>query len=234
MSDPIPTEPAKEPNYNLNTKDRRHNGGKVLLAFAVLFLMGATLSMGYLYYSEYQKANDAKSTIESKDKEISRLKAVAPVAEQKATYKSDVGKFTLSLPSDFYIVRNYDGTYEGGPAVQLFVGKALDGQYNAIDIDMPKQLSLSSWPKSSYQADLNSFLQSRLGDLDSNNIGPVTIDGQSASQYVTEDLLGGLVRKLIFEHGDNYYDISVAGVNASGNDSNGYLQSVIDGFKFAQ
>lgn len=127
----------------------------------------------------------------------------------KTSYSAEVGKFTLSLPADYYIIREQDGGGEGGPLTRVAVGKKHDQGVSVVDASSHQKVSVSAYPmenRGSFRDQVNNELyQDNYKQLDS-----VPMPGASSTAEVYEIYGIGDARAYFFEEAGIFYVIDVA------------------------
>lgn len=199
----------------------------IWLGFTVVIVIAALL--GYLYWAEHndnQALRDQlkQTTPVTKDESNVSSPAIAP---GKAQYAATVGKFTLTLPSEYYITVELDGGFEGGPGTRLSVGTASTKAEQTIISLAHNRVSLEAYPLSG-----NSY-ESRKADIiagqESTKLSSVKVGGVDAEVYE----LGALFtdRKLFFTKNDTFYVITAGSIDSNSSIKKD-LDEVIKGFKF--
>lgn len=204
---------------------------KVLLSLAAVLLVAGLGSTGYLYTQEKTDNKQLSSEVEDLDGKVESLKQEAieqaeGVEKKEAlqtVYEAEVGKFTLTLPSEYYVVEEIDGGYEGGPITQASIGFPTEAE-NVISTDVFKTVEISARP--SEQKNFKADVENALG-TDAKKVETIKIDGVNADMYDVAGLSDSSA--LVFFNNKVFYKISST---VKSKDINKLIVEIVKGFKF--
>lgn len=230
-------------NPNSNVSDipiKKSKKNKILLTTLMVVVITAFLVLGYFYKTEkdnnnqlQNQLNSAKNKLDNSErnpvpKEINET-TTPLITEQNTVYKANAGKFTLSLPATYGIVKQHDGSGEGGAATLLLIGKKL-GNSGIIHSDNYGRVEVEAFPDSSRSGTFEQRVQAKLQEFGggSTKQTDTVIDGVNVQVYI----VGGLFSNkfLLFIKNDVFYAIKLVNNEAPG--VNEDLEEVIKGFKF--
>lgn len=156
-----------------------------------------------------QRAADQTSQIQDKPSQNSTPVSNAQEEVEtvkKTTYDAEVGKYTLSLDSHYYILREQDGGGEGGPLTRISVGKKHDTGVAVIDASVHQKVSFTAYPienRGSFRDQVrNELFEDNYKQLDS-----VPIPGAGLTAEVYEIYGIGDARAYFFEKAGIFYAI---------------------------
>lgn len=209
---------------------------KILVGILIFVLIGACGYLGYAYYQEKDNANNLQQQLNSSQSQQSNQQESTEEQQTQAdtvSYSADVGKFTLTLPNKYMIIRTIDGKGEGGEATYLNIGTKTD---IAGVVDDGTSAGISGYkivadPKVKFgdAFTLNDYIAVVLSDQidQKTEKEKVTIGGVEASHFIVDGF--GQDQYLFFTKDNNYYYISAIGV---GSHSDSKLNDIVDGLKF--
>lgn len=205
---------------------------KTIIAVILILLLAAISGyLGYMYLQEKDNANNLQQQLNSAQSQTTAESDSSGQQQPQASdfsYSAEVGKFTLTLPNKYVIIKNIDGGFEGGPVTDLEV--ALNGsQPGIIDSSYSPNKVMSTLKQGS---DLSTYINNRnqeFADVNEQNV--VTVDGVEAKVY----RLGGLfdINRVYFEKGDNFYELESLAPEPQ-NELSEALTNIIAGFRFNQ
>lgn len=226
---------AERPPITVVNGEAKPPSGKkkrVLLSFAGIILLAGIGTTGYLYSQGKSDNKELNSQIADLSGQVESLKqepqekaqAAEPAKEMTETvYKADVGKFTLTLPSEYYIVEEIDGGYEGGPITKATIGFPTD-ENNVISTDIFKTIGIYARP--SEQKNFKSDVENEVGK-DAKKVKTVKIDGVDADLYDVPGLSDS--RTLVFYKDKVFYSISST---IQDKNTDKLIDEIVKGFKF--
>ncbi len=231
MQDSQDAERPPIPVVNGEAKKSNGKNKKILLSFAAVVLLAGFGTTGYLFTQEKSNARQLSAEVEDLNVKVESLKqdAVekAEVAEaeeaSETVYKADVGKFTLTLPSEYYVVEEIDGGYEGGPITQAKIGFPTEAE-NVVSTDIFKTVEISARP--SEQKDFESDAKNAVGE-DAKKVKTIKVDGVDADMYDVPGLSDSSA--LVFFNNKVFYKVSSA---VKDKNTDKLINEVINGFKF--
>lgn len=218
-----------------SAKPSNGKGKKLFISLLALILLAGASFLAYLWSQEKSKNSNLNSQISGLNNQINSLKndlenskksqdAKKPEDTSQTTYKAEVGKFSLSLPSDYVIIKNLDAGFEGGPATILTIGKktSLNGVVDSLVGDEAK---LEANPN--FQS-FEDFVTNKNSDFEGGvkNQPNVSVDGVSARSFKLSGLID--MKALAFEKNKISYYIRVVD-SAEGQKT---LDAIVAGFKF--
>jgi hypothetical protein len=232
---------SKEEKYDVTHAPTPHvfkvqkSPAKIILTSLLIILLAVGCGyLGYLYLQEKDNANNLKQQVNKLKSQTSVPESnsaeVAVQAENETvSYTAEVGKFTLTLPKDYVIIKNIDGGYEGGPVTELEIGEATSNPGVIIGTEGLTTFKIRAIPNQG--GDLESFINEvlydwpkdqqteketiKIGNINAKVIG---VEGLSVSEYI------------FFENeGINYY-IELS--DSKNEKIKLFKQEVISGFKF--
>lgn len=203
----------------------------VWLGFVVIVFV-ATL-LGYLYYIERTTSQSLRDEIQltaSNTKASDNVSSPA-IAPAQAKYSANVGKFTLTLPSEYYVIVDLDGGFEGGPATQLSVGTQSTKAEQTIISPEHSRISISAHPLAgdSYESRKTAAIE-QTGVTEQTKVGVTKVDGTEAETYEFSGLF--TQRVLYFAKNDIFYTITAGNVEGETSLVQKDLDAVLKGFKF--
>jgi hypothetical protein len=197
---------------------------KVFILLGLLVLLVAAGLLGYLYWAERESNKTLETQLSQAGK--SSNSSSPTIAPAQAKYHATVGKFTLTLPSQRYIIVDLDGGFEGGPATRLSIGTISDKAEQTIVSPNHARVSVAAYPYA--DGELDSRKASEVGSPDATKLASVKVDGVDAEAYQIAGLFTD--KKLLFTKNGLFYVITAG--SADGTDVQTVFDEVVKGFKF--
>lgn len=203
----------------------------VWLGFIAVIVVAGLL--GYLYFIERGNSQTLRDEIQlmaSNAKASDNVSSPA-IAPAQAKYSAAVGKFTLTLPSEYYIIVDLDGGFEGGPVTRLNVGTLSTKAEQTIISPDYSRISIAAYPLGgdSYEERKTAAIE-QTGVTQQTKVSNVKVDGVEAEAYE----FGGLFtqREHYFTKNDIFYVITAGNVDTETSPVQKDLVAVLKGFKF--
>jgi len=207
------------------------NSKKLWLVVSVIVVLVAGVVFTWWIMNKDSSTNSSPETDLQGTEEAS---TVAPVEEQQnnestpklTTYTAEVGKFTLTLPSEYVIIRGIDGVSDGGPITYLTIGKKADATGSLVDSHRGQEVTiraLDSALSNSFDEFVSSSLSS-LGTTNQETKDQISVDGISAKVYSVSGLRNEL--HLFWMSDDSF--IHLSGPSADSSLTND-LKNVVNG-----
>jgi len=213
-----------EPTKNTMRPPKKAHGIALNLA---LCLVVVTAGVAGVYYWQHQKVNDLSKKnsslvlqLASAQKASKSSQSSGGSASNTISYKADVGKFTLTLPSKYAIVKTRDGGGEGRTQTSLEIGLATDTQgVVSITPELPINIFAYDMKGSTFRA----LVDAQDTVKDSYDKSTLKIDGVDAEMYKA----GGFAapQAVYFTKNNIFYTIDMG-------DADPVLDAIIAGFKF--
>lgn len=202
------------------------NAKKLFTLLSLLILLVVAVLLGYLYLTERESNRTLQAELNQTDKADNTSSPV--IAPAQAKYSAEVGKFTLTLPSQRYITVDLDGGFEGGPATRLAVGTLSDKAEQTTLSPGHARVAVEAYPLLSWSYEDRKA--SVIDSVDAVKQDPVTIDGVPAESYRLNGLFTD--QKLFFKNNDLMYIITAGNIDVEANGVQTMLDEVVKGFKF--
>jgi cytoskeletal protein RodZ len=219
-------EPTTAPTAQQPKKSR----GVALNLTVCLVVVVAIVTGVYLW--QHQKVNDLNTKNESLATQLAAAKAQVKVTQnftsstndEQVSYKATVGKFTLTLPDTYAIVRENDGGAEGGPFTSLEIGSKTS--INAV-VDYSQTAQPSIVARAFHGSEtFRSLVDADVKDMGNPTKTTVKVDGIDAESYTYGGF--GAPQSVYFTKNGIYYKFHTEEMDSSA----GKLDSIIAGFKF--
>lgn len=201
---------------------------KIFIWLGLLVLVVIIALLGYLYLIERadsQRLRDQLNQSPTVKEKVVNSPAIAP---GQAKYAATVGKFTLTLPSQYYITVELDGGFEGGPATRLTVGTVSTKAEQTIISPAHARVSIGAYligDGNTYEA----RKKAELAEQEATKLTTVKVDGVDAEVYQLSGLFTD--KKLFFTKNDIFYVITAGSVDSTTSPQKD-LDEVVKGFKF--
>jgi hypothetical protein len=197
----------------------------------LVFLIGGGL-FAYLWLSEKDRADQLNQQVDSlaSQTQPSGSQQTEP-AEVSASYQATVGKFTLTLDDNYYIIVEHDGGFEGGPITQLRIGTKGENGTQTVDSSSHESVSITAVPLNgeNFEDRVANALSADEG-VTQTKLESVEVDGVDAEVYRLAGLFND--KKLFFTNSDVFYTITAGNAANDQSASEAVLTDVLAGFKF--
>ncbi len=204
------------------------------MAFLAVLLVVA-VGFGVWYWQQQTineqntRVNNLESQVEALNQEKEQSANTSEDQEEKQTeYQAEVGKFTLTLPSEYKVIQQNDGGGEGGPSTQVLIAEETDspGVYTS---SIWSQIVLSANPMEATNSSFRDRVDNTLRNSNVLEKSTTTIDGVEAEVYLVGGL--GTMKKIYFANNDIFYEIDM---RANTDAANEKLEVIKNGFQFSQ
>lgn len=211
---------------NENKQSKNRKGKKIATVFLILLLLlGTGGSVYYWQQQEVTKLKEENRQLSSKLTENTTQSQDSEEDEIETVYKAEVGKFTLTLPHKYVIIKENDGGGEGGPSTSLAIGERTDTE-GVFTTQVFSTVTLRAFPlenRGTFRQEVDSILKDSLPQKQP----AVTIDGVTAEVYRTEGF--GTPKEMFFTKNNIFYRISM---DEDHEPTNAQLDAIIKGLKF--
>jgi hypothetical protein len=212
---------------------KKHSRKNLFYILGLVVLLTVAGLLAYLWYSEKDRADQLDQQVGSlvEQKRASSETEDKTEAPASASYKAEVGKFTLTLADKYYIIVEHDGGFEGGPITQLKVATKGDKGTQTLTAPSHQSVTISAVPigESPYEdrvaAGLSEFEESERSQLTA-----VKVDGANAEVWRLSGLFND--KKLFFEKNGVFYTITAGNAGSDEGPAQAVLTDVLKGFKF--
>lgn len=215
-------QPVSPPDLNIQPEKKSKT--KMLIVISIVVLLLAAGGVGYFLLIK----NSVEPTKENESVESTSTDAKPESTEQKTqiSYSAEVGKFTLTLPSDYAIIKNHDGPGEGSKVTNLSIGKQLGT--GVIENETTTEIKINAIPiVSADGSTFDGYVASVLGQDQIISQSDTNFAGVTARVYVLDGLNEN--KRLFFSNNDIAYNIHLA---SNTEESNKILELIKAGFKF--
>ncbi len=198
----------------------------------VILLVAILVVAGFVGYRIYQTNTESEpAAVEQDDGAYSDdSDSVSTEPEPTQTqFTAEIGKFTVTIPDEYIIIRQLDGNFEGGPSTAIEIAaKASEYGTNVYSQPPVEPVSLEALPGDSWQS-FDEYIDSSLGQsLDIKSGDDVVVDGVTAQVRYTDGLFA--TTSIFWEKNGLFYRLT----SMSNLDIPQEMQVVIDGFSFNQ
>lgn len=229
------------PVVNGEAKPSTGRKKKIFLSLCSLILVAGLGISVFLLKEERQRTNQfsdqAYGLLQEKARNEADLKAAAEDPElskidgSQTVYKAEVGKFSLTLPGNYYVIEELDGAFEGGPATQINVATAAEN--GIISNPVTANLSITAGPSDFLKKEFDKYIKDKLDGYPSyKKAGSIKVDGQDAQVYEIDNLI--TQKSIFFQSKDKKIDYEISLVDGSDNfaQTKTLLEDTLKGFKF--